>query len=382
MKCHNCGAELTDGVAFCCYCGCAQVTPEVAEVPVVVEPSVVSEASVVSEVPDIADTPIVNEVPVEPYEDTTPAKTKVKRPGGLIIAACIAAVLSVVVILGLCTNWFGFYGPATRIALAAKNTAEKGNFTIVMSTKTEYDFFDSPTTAENEMTIEVDMDLKKHELMLYGEAEQESGDETYTSYIGIIDGYFVRGSKWGDYEEYSKDDISDELDEFFDTYEDAKDMDWEELFEMIEDTTGYDLEDIIDIKEFEKCVTAYFRNLNNNKWLEENAGYSTSKDNGVRYYEFEPNLYKFSKASLEVFKEAFDDKDDYNDIMDGLKSSRKEISDWDVEISFGVKRSKLAEVELKVDADALCMEYSIEFQNIGKTEIDVDFLEDMLDKAK
>ena len=383
MKCHNCGAELTDGAAFCCFCGCAQAVAEVPAAPFVAEAPVVTEAPVVMEVPVVMEAPIVNEVPVQAYEEPapTPVEKKPKRPVGLIIAACIAAVLSVVVILGLCTNWFGFYGPATRIAMAAKNTIEKGNFTVVMSTKTEMNIFGSPTTSENEMTIEVDLDLKKRELMLFGETEEDQGDVVVTRYLGIIDDYFVSGIKYDGYENYTKEDISDELEEFFDTYEDTKDMDWEELFEMIEDTTGFDVEDIIDIKAFKKCVTAYFRKLNNNKWLEENAGYSTSKENGVRYYEFEPNLYKFSKASLEFFKEAFEDKDDYDDIMEGLKSARKEISDFDIEISIGVQRSKLAEVELKVDADALCMEYSIEFQNIGKTEIDVDFLEEMLDKA-
>lgn len=361
MRCHNCGAELTDGVAFCCFCGSAQTTPETAQLPEVIEAP-----SAICEDPIAVPTPVAEEKP--------------KRPVGLIVAACIAAVLTVVVVLGLCTNWFGFYGPGTRIAVAANNTLKNGNFTVVMSTKTEVSSLGS-YKAESEMSVQVDIDMKKQELMLYCETENEYDGQTYTTYTAIYDGYRISGYKMGDLEEYAKIDISDELDEFFDTYEDAKDMDWEELFDLIEEKSGEDPSDYIDLTEFKKCIKTYIRNLNNNKWLEKNAGFSTSSSGGVKYYEFEPNIYKFSKATLECFEAAFEDEDDYNNLMDALKSNRDELTEGELELVFGIKSSKLVELEIKTETDHYTSEAKYEFTNIGKTSIDEDVLEEMLSKA-
>ena len=370
MKCHNCGAELAEGVSFCCYCGSQLSVPPSPEAP---------DAAI--QTPDAA---IAPENPAQDSVILPPApEPKPKKPVGLIIAACIAAVLTVVVVLGLCTNWFGFYGPGTRIATAAKNTFEKGNFTVELTIEYGYQGLSSENYVMD-MTIQVDLDMKKQELMLYGETTQDLGSGDYISYIAIIDGYSISGYKYSGQEYYTKTDISEDLEEFFEAYEDTKDTDWDDLFDLIEENTGEDLEDIIDLKAFKKCLRAYSRSLNSNKWLKENAGFSTHTSNGVRYYEFEPDLYKFSKASLELFEDAFQDEDDYEDSMEAIKDSRSTLNDTDLELLFGIKRSKLVEIEIKYETESngINIAYEMEFTHIGSTDIDVSTLEEMLSKAQ
>lgn len=355
MRCTNCGAELPEGTSFCTCCGAQQSAP-------------------VGFDAGYSSTPYGADVYVPPI---SPKKKKAKSPIGLFIAAGIAGLLVIAVIIGLCTNWFGLYGPATRIAVAANNTVKKGNFTIELTTESDGE--------ETEIKIQVDLDLKKRTLTLYGESEGTDSWSglAYTSYVAIYDGYAIEGKVYeGGSESYSKQDISDTLDSIFDAYEDAKDMDWDELLETIEDETGLDLSDYLNIKAFKKCINQYGRKLNNNKWLKENAGYSKTKKNGVTFYEFEPNNYRFIKATLECFETAFEDEDDYEDIMDALKESKTTLNYMDLELAFGVKGNKLVEISVKMDTEYTSGEATLELTNIGKTSIDEDFLEEMLDKAE
>lgn len=355
MRCTNCGAELPEGTSFCTCCGAQQTAP------------MGYDAGYSSD-------PYRSDAYVPPI---TSKKKKSKSPLGLIIAAGVAGVLVVTIIIGLLTNWFGLYGPVSRIAVAANNTINKGNFTIEVT-------MDNDGT-EVEATFHVDIDVKKRDLTLLFETEGKDGwtGLTYTSYLAIYDGYAINGQVYEDgREEYRKQDISDTLEKVFDAYEDAKDMDLDQLLETLEDEADIDLSDYLNIKAFKKCVKAYGRKLNNNKWLKENAGYTKTKRNGVTLYEFEPNNYKFIRASLECFETAFDDEDDYEDIMDSLKDSKSSINATDLELSFGVKGNKLVELSVQVETKYTTMEAKMEITNIGSTSIDEDFLEDMLDKAE
>ena len=67
--------------------------------------------------------------------------------------------------------------------------------------------------------------------------------------------------------------------------------------------------------------------------------------------------------------------------MDGLKGIKSDLNKVDLELAFGVKGNKLVEINAKVDVNGAEVEVSMEFKNIGKTTLDEDFLESMLDKA-
>lgn len=353
MKCIRCGAEIDEGASFCSFCGAPQTVPNPT-----VEPAIQNPESA--------------ELPPQPRR---------KKHVGLIIIACIAALLVIVAVTGICTNWFGFYGPATRIALAAGNTAGKGNFTIEMSTSTKIMKTSSYSVMSGDAYVQVDIDPENRKLLLYGKSEQKYLGQTLTIYIGIIDGNLITGSVLGSFQNYQKEDISDELDEFFDNYDDPKSIDWEELFEIIEENTEIDPNEYIDVEIFKKCILAYFRKLNNNSWLKENAGYSTFRENGMRYYKFQPDLYEFSRASLECFETAFQDTDDYDDVVDSLKDSKTPLSDKDTEILIGIEGNQLKELDLIFDADAMKIDCDMKFRDMGTTEIPEYLLEDLLLKA-
>ena len=363
MKCYNCGAELVDGVAFCCFCGSEQSVSHPQKEPIAID--------VVAE--DLTGSHCI--------EPDLPAESKRKKPIGLIVAACIAAALTVVVILGFCTNWFGFYGPATRIALAAKNTGKAGNFTVVMNTKMEGVASDSISNTENQTIIQVDIDPNNRKLLLYGKSEQKYLGQTLTIYIGIIDGNLITGTVLGRFQNYQKEDISEELEEFFDTYDDPKQIDWAELFDIIKENTKIDPNEYIDVDIFEECILAYFRKLNSNSWLKENAGYSTFRENGMRYYNFDMDLYDFSQTTLACFEEAFESGEDYKEIMQRLSNAQTMHPGFDVELHFGVQRNRLEEINMRLGSDNLLIDCTLEFEGFGNTEIPMFILEDLLMKA-
>ena len=297
-----------------------------------------------------------------------PSKKKISaKLLSLIIGGGLAAMLIITVIIGLCSNWFGLYGPGTKIAAATNKTLKAGSFTI--ETKVE-DGGD-----ELEFTLYVVADMDKRELTIYGIADD--ADDQYE--LAIYDGYYINHTVYASgreyYDYYS---IEDELDDFFEAYESTKDMDLEELFDMLDDETDGEASEILDPKATVKCTKKLTRKFNSNKWLKDNAGFSTSKENGVKLYKFSPKTYTLLNASLECYENAFVDEDDYEDMMDGLKDSKKYINEIDVDLTLGTKGGKLVFCEVKSDDFSVEME----FTHIGSTTIDEDDLEDLLREAK
>ena len=216
MKCHNCGSEIIDGTVFCPYCGGR-----------------------------------MNSVPAE--TPVQPAKKKSHL--GLWILTAVVCVLAIAVVAGMCTNWFGYYGPGTKIITAANNTLTAGSFTTDFTMLSEYsDDFDSSYSYSNELngTMEMILDPEKRELMMYAEVEGKDA----TAVMAIYDGYYIVGSDG----QYYSQDISDSLDEFFDAYESSKEMDWEELLNSINDDLYDEVSETINFQTLNDCIAAYAKN--------------------------------------------------------------------------------------------------------------------------
>jgi hypothetical protein len=405
MNCKYCGSELLEGSLFCPSCG-SPVEPAAVE-PAVPAPEQVSPAATeqaVTFIPTFADNPpqvppvnsaaqpmifcghCGNQVPANASVCTAcglppttvvtppPAPKKKKSHLGLWIFAAIASILVIAVIAGLCTNWFGFYGPGTQISIAAENTLKAGNFTIDLSMSTESDSAYSDGAQKIDGTIKVIINAEDRELML--QAEIESGADPIT--LAIYNKHLIFGSK--DY--FMKQDISEALEEFFDSYEATADMDWEELLESIDEDLYDEISDVINFNDLEKCLSAYNRKLNNTKWLKENAGYSFSMEDGVRLHQFKPKNYKFINASLECFEAAFIDEDDYEDLQDQMKDNRSQINSVDIELIVGIKSNKLTSLGCDLEYKKNSINLELEFDKIGETEIDEDELKLLLDKAR
>lgn len=302
---------------------------------------------------------------------------KAKKRWPLVVLGCACAVLALMIILGMLTNWFGFYGPTTKVILGAKRTVlDAGSFYAVFTAQIDEDSVDGA------LALELDMD-KRH-LQMYLEATD--GNESME--FAIYDGYTI--SRRDDVYYYN--DISDKLDDFFDSYEDRKDEEfsWEEALENISEDLYDELNDYLNFDKLDKCILTYFRKLNSNSWLKENVGYQKKKADGVTKHCFAPDTYDFLQASLGFFEPAFRTKDDYEEVEQYLRDDREFLEDHTYELEFGIKGGKLVSLrygfedvyiydgETYRESQALEME----FQNIGKTTINVSDMQTFLEEAR
>lgn len=343
MKCINCGTDLPDGCAFCINCG--------TRVP---ESSTKHFCTTCgTELPDAA-SPCPNcNKDRQPEPKKKPANKRLLS----LVAAGLAAVILIVILLSSISS-----GPMVTIGTAIGKTFAK-SFTV--------EFELSYENQSIEGSLQVDIDVKKQTIMVYGELE--SGGEELE--IAIYDEHIIYSVNGDTYAE----DISDNLEEYWENYENTTELNWDELFDLIEDNTGVDLSDVIDIDKMDKCTNTLIKNFNNKKWLAKNAGYTTEKSAGVTYYSFEPNVYDLLVASLSCYENAFEDKDDYDDMMDGLEDSEDELEDAEFELSFGIRGGKMVSMALNIES---AFEIEVQFTDIGKTNINTKHLKNMLEDAE
>ena len=310
----------------------------------------------------------------------TGIKTPKLPKKGIIAAASIALVHAIVLIVGFATNWFGATGPAAQIASAVKNTFTAENFTVDF----EYSYNEyREWGTEARGTAYVSINPEDREFTLYADltVDDESG------VIAIYDGYYIVSSSdgcWG----Y---DVSEQIDAYFDAYEEgtSKDFSWEDFINSVSYEGAYDeAKEDIDFDTLDTCLAAYVKNLNDKKWLEENAGYSVEKDGGVTMHCFAPDIYDFLKASVDGFKKAFIDRELFDEMNDGITDLRSGSRYTDTNIVFGVKGGKLVHFEGKVSGpyegltEGSEIQVEADFYDFGKTKFDTEELDDMLAEAK
>ncbi len=346
MHCTNCGAQLPDGSVFCTNCG-AQMGEEEAKTFCTNCGSTVSASAVIC--PTCGQALTAAPAPKKSIDLKNLDIKKLLIPG----AIAIAGILVVVLLISL-------LGGSTAPLDGLENTVNNGNFTVIV----EFDDYDCE--------IKVDLDLKKKELTAYGEIEYlDYYDDKVTMELGIYDEklYIYYGED--DYRN-NVTDIGDQLDAFFDAYEDGEDVKWDDIIEGIEDTADIDIDD----KQFEKCVKDFEKKLENKKWLEENAGYSVKSKDGVKYHTYKPDLYKLLSASLDCFAKAFEDEDDFDDLMDNLKDVKSDLKAVEIKLKLGVKGKNLVSAVIELGDD----KYEATIEDIGSTKINTNRLEDRLDE--
>lgn len=301
------------------------------------------------------------EAPAEPADK----KPKKGLKTVLLLAGIALVLVAAVVVLLVC---FMPGGPVEEIAEGVENTLKAGSFTVEFNGDADGDKISG--------LFQFELDLDNRELAMYAEVE-EDGDQ---SVMAIYDGCVI--SEYDGY--YYADDISDDLDEIFDQYEefDLENINWEDLLDSIERGLYDEAEEYIDFDVLNTCLEAYIESLNDEDWLEENAGFYMDEKDGLDLYCFEPDNYVFVSESLAQFEEVFRDEETYEDLEDALKEVKGPMRELELELVFGLDGDELALLRMYGDMDGDALEIELEFSDIGDTEIDKDELKYMLDEAE
>ncbi len=358
MFCPNCGAHAQDNAKFCPGCGKPMEVPQSAPENGTAGVWSNGETRIPAYAAPVAQPDVSRAVKPRGYRSAPEGGSrKVLLGVGTGLVALILVIVLVVNLVG---------GPMVTLGRAVQKTFEADNGTA------SFVFNVDGETVRGEFQYAIDW--KNRDITVYGTMKVDGMKGT----IAIYDGYAIADSGYGT----TAVDISDELDELFEAYEDAqKELELDEILELLEEQTGVSLDDYIDTDAIPDCMEAYGKKLNSESWLKENAGFTTEKQNGTSYYCFAPKTYQFIAASIPFFESIFEDPDDYEDIMDELKDEKAELNDIKIELTFGVKSGYLSEILLEMNAGRESFSYDVELTNIGKTRIDTDELEDLLDEA-
>ena len=372
MVCTNCGSEIPEGDLFCSVCG--QRAPET--VPA-------------EEVPEAVVTDDNWEAPVA----TEPEKPKKGLKFWLLLSgiALVVAALVVVVIFIIKAN-----GPAAAIYNGVKNVLDEKSFTVHIEGEGDND------DIEIDMQVEMDPDNREVSLLhVYTE------DDNEPDMIAIYDGYLIE-SRYN-YEEYYNEytgeysyergdpyyvayDISEPLESFFDSYERLEDGDssLEEMLDNLVDDIGEEyleeeyeeMKDHVNLEVLEDCLKTYCQMLNDEDWMEENANLTIEEKDGMTLYCLEPDMHDFVMASMEYFREAFEDEDEYEELEEFLEDeAKKDLEETHAEITIGIEDGYLVYGAMDGETRYDTYELTMEITDIGETEVDKEMLDDILNDA-
>lgn len=294
-------------------------------------------------------------------EESTPRK---KRSKLKITLSIIAAFLVVVLLTGWLTNWFGFYGPGTKILTATKHTLQKGNFTISFA-----------INGTRRVNCQVDIDWEHKNLtMLMTETD---GDFI----CAIKDKHLItKKISFGKDPAYIAYNISGFLNILFRVSTgEGKGINWKFILNSLSPGLYDKLSQDIDFDKVDKALLKLFRKTNSNHWLKKNAGFSHSKENGADIYSFDPDTYKLATATLTCFKKAFKDHDTYDAWQENLNASKDNLQAMDYTVDLTVKEGLLSGIDICINQHK---NIGILFHQFGSTVIDDSRVDNLMSKAE
>ena len=332
MKCTHCNCELPDDSLFCANCG-KPIAPPVPAQPAPQAP-----------------------VPAaEPVAAAVPAQKPHKSKKWLLWGGIGLGIVVIALIILLLT---GVLGGKDYPQDGVENLLEKGNFTAEVN------------AAGEKYTFQVDIDWKREELTVYAEADGEFA-------FAIYDGYYIESSYSNGYYAYY---VGNQIDVFFEDYDPDEEIDWEEVLSLVALflTPQADVDDYVDTDQLARCMDTLTRKLQDKKWLEKNAGYTREKEDGVTLHIYEPDLYDLACALLDMFAPCIEDEDLYDYAQEALDEYEDTLSMVKIKLELGMKDHYLVSAEAKIAG----VKFKAAIEDIGKTRIDIDELEEMLDNSK
>ncbi len=415
MYCTHCGKQVPDGAAFCNHCGAPMAgasQPPVEEEPQRPQPDYTAPADSPSYdtyapnygayTPPQQDAPNGNACP--PQQDApaqggyaapdqpleyagpnqpgygdypAPEAPEKKKHTGLIVTLCVVSVVvvaAVALLVAAMTGILGGNGPLEDIVTAVDSTFLGDTLNMKMDITVE----DHSVGEQITTTAAMDVDPANREIYTLIHMNDPTG-ESMT--LAIHDGALLMDVNG----QCMRQDISSELDEMWLTLDEARaargdeERDWEEFlreFGLYDTLEGY-----IDFDKFDPCMETLVEHLNDETWLEENAGYTESKKRGVTLYEFDIPFYDFLSAVLEDFEPCFLDSSNYEEFRSELHDVRSEMDGVKLVLSVGIEDDLLHSIGMKFTVDGDSGSVDIEFSDIGSTTVDQDAIDDMIQRA-
>lgn len=368
MFCENCGNSLPDGARFCGECGVpvSQAPAEEAaqEAAAVIAEEVIPAAEAVREA---AAAPVV--IPEAPAEQTAPKKSH----AGLIIGIIAAAVIVLgVLIAGLFTNWFRAEkpkGPMDEIMAAYKAAFPEGssNGTATIRTKISGISVDIP--------VQFDMDHENPEnSAVYADINIFGNKLVYGMYQGkmiISTGDFVQVKDLGSNVLPGAGTSGMKKDGKYDT---------ESYFrETMDEDEFDDLAAELDFDKLNEAMQALENNFNDEAWLTEFCGYSREEAEDTVTYHLNASPELFDEVKR-IISPAYRNQDFGDKLFEQAMEGIGDILPLD-RMSYDVVsvNGKLDHAVVTLELGDSPIEMDISFSEIGKTEVDRDALQELLD---
>ena len=213
-------------------------------------------------------------------DDSVNTSNKSKNKKKKLLMICIPAIavvlIAAIVVAIIAINWGG---PVAEIVDAAFNTVEQESFTLEIDV-------DGDTAI-----VECEIDFTNHDIQMLFGTEEEFIFAVYDGKLIVKDWRYDYDYYYDDYEyiEYYRcEDISDEIQLFFDSYDQGKDIlttgdvDVEKVLEIMENYSGEDssdledsVEDHVDIEKAKEAIKEAFSLMADEDWLEETLDLKT-----------------------------------------------------------------------------------------------------------
>lgn len=323
-------------------------------------------------------------------DDSANTSNKSKNKKKKLLMICIPAIavvlIAAIVVAIFAINWGG---PVIEIVNAAFNTVEQESFTLEIDV-------DGDTAM-----VECEIDFTNHDIQMLFGTEEEFIFAVYDGKLIVKDWSYDYDYYYDDYEyiEYYRcEDISDEIQLFFDSYDQGKDIlttgdvDVEKILEIMENYSGEDsseleesVEDLVDIEKTQDALKEFFSLLADEDWLEENLGFEEESEDGAKYYSYDLNFGKLANSIDDTFGNCFESnkvemifEDDFIEELEELDGR-----DYFVRGEIVIEDDYLKEFSVKVGRNGETYDrIKVEISDIGTTNIDEEFLQECLDECE
>jgi len=303
------------------------------------------------------------------YILTTDWPAKPNRTRRYIILATVLFLILAFITVGFITNWFGLYGPATKIARASMNTFKAESFTA--------DFQISNGDVYIEGTLQLYTDPEDETVEAYLEANY--GKTTYIA--AIYDEVLIYGTEK---KHFSK-DISSQLQDYFSKQKKTskKIGSMDDMAQFFLDLIPEQLQDEIDesyldLDETKHLLKSFLtQKLNRTSWLKKHAEYESYRVNGVQYHRFKSKKGQLLEDTVEHFESAFKSERLLSQLQESAETMQ--TSHTSTQMLIAIKDGRLRKLEIVTSNSQKSSSFVLSFRKIGSTKLDQELLSSLSD---